>query len=195
MDLVDVVRAELADLARFEPVGPRPLDLRVAGLRAVIEAAVFRHVGGVPGLAVDRPGGAVVVRRRGPAAVALVGIDDEALFRVGVERAIAVFVARIAFPRDEARIFPDQPLEVQPDVFEVGDAVGAVGAPVVGAERFETVGHGRSFRCAAGPARRRAGDGGQDVTKRPGLSCAARRRAWRPYRRSPASPPVIVVPI
>jgi len=73
----------------------------------------------------------VVVGRRGPVAVALVGIDDEALFRVGVERAIAVFVARIALPRDEVRIFPDQPLEVQPDAFEVGDAVGAVGAPVV----------------------------------------------------------------
>ena len=61
------------------------LELGLLGIAAVVLALPFDHVGVMGGLAVDRPGGAMIVRRRHPRLVVDVGENLEAELGVLVE--------------------------------------------------------------------------------------------------------------
>src|SRR5262245_14505503 len=133
--LVDagVSRQQAILLDRFELGLPRT--------GAVVLALPLDHVGVVRGLAVDRPGRAVVVRRRHPGLVVDMGEDLESEIRVLVEHLQAARHLLAAIGLDEGLI-REQLLELQANLFPaLGPAVAGENGAAIRHELIEVVGH------------------------------------------------------
>src|SRR5262245_5810029 len=136
IDGVDLAILVDAGLARVEPVLLRRLELGVFGIGAVVLALPLDHVGVMRCLAVDRPGGAVVMRRRHPRLVIDMGehLEAECLVLVKqLEPARHVLAAVLAHEVGVRQ----QALEIDPHCFAPGGA--GVAAKVRAAIRDELV--------------------------------------------------------
>src|SRR5215813_2444190 len=99
------------------------LELGLAGIGAVVFALPLNHVGVVARLPVDRPRGAVIVRRRYPRLVVDMGEDLEAELRVLVEHLQAARHVVAAVGLDEVAV-REQLLEFLPNLLAaIGSAV------------------------------------------------------------------------
>src|SRR5262249_6904869 len=117
------------------------LELGLCGIGAVILALPLDHVGVVRGLAVDRPGRAVVVRRRHPSLVVDMGEDLESEIRVLVEHLQAARHLLAAIGLDEGLV-REQLLELQANLFPaLGAAVAGENGAAIRHELIEVVGH------------------------------------------------------
>ena len=101
-------------MAGLEPVAAGHLEPRVTRPAGAIQPTVLGHVGVGGGLAVDRPGAAVIVRRRGARLTIDVGEHAETELRVAMQHMHALLGIRAAMLGDEG-VVGEQPLEVLAD--------------------------------------------------------------------------------
>src|SRR6516162_307923 len=130
-----------AGVSRQQAILLDRLELGLCGIGAVVLALPLDHVGVVRGLAVDRPGRAMVVRRRHPRLVVDMGEDLESEIGVLVEHLQAArhLLAAIAF--DEVAI-REQLLEFKANLFPaLGAAVAGENGAAIRHELIEVVGH------------------------------------------------------
>src|SRR5580704_1308284 len=117
------------------------LELGMRFVAAVVLALPFDHVGVMGGLAVDRPGRAVVVRRRYPRLIVDVGENLEAELRVLVEHMQAARRV-LAMLADKIRIL-QQMLELGADFLApAGAGIARKDRTAVRYELIELIGHG-----------------------------------------------------
>ena len=143
IDRVDGAVLVDAGFARREPVFLRLFELGVVGVGAVVLARPFDHVGVFGGLAVDRPGRAVIVRRRSVRFVVDVGEHLEAELGILVQDFHAARLVVAAIFGDEVGI-GEQALEIAAHLFAAGRArIAGERGFAIGDELVEVVGHGR----------------------------------------------------
>src|SRR5215510_4486723 len=130
-----------AGLARRKPVFLDRLELGVLGIFAVVLAFPLGHVGVFGRLAIDRPGRAVVMRRRDTGFVIDMGEDLEAELRVFVQHLQAARYVVAAIFLDEILV-GEQTFEILADQFAPGRAgIARKGRTAIGDELVEVIGH------------------------------------------------------
>src|SRR5215831_2257053 len=118
------------------------LELGVFGIGAVVLALPLDHVGVVGRLPIDRPGSAVVVRRRHPRFVVDVREDLKAEIRILVEHLQAAWHLVAAIFLDEVSV-RKQLLEFETHLLPtLGSAIALENGAAIRNELIEIVGHG-----------------------------------------------------
>src|SRR5262249_33387938 len=142
VDRVNLAVLVDAGLARIEAILFRRPELCMLRVGTVVLALPFDHVGIFRRLAIDRPGGAVVVRRRHPPLVVDVGENLEAERLVLVEhlQSLRDIVAAVLAHEVGAR---QQALEIAAYLFAARrTGIAREAGAAVGDELVEVVGHG-----------------------------------------------------
>src|SRR5215467_1301029 len=141
-----------AGMSRQQAILLDRLELGLFGIGAVVLALPLDHVGVVRGLAVDRPGRAVVVRRRHPSLVVDMGEDLESEARVLVQYLQAARHLFAAISLDEVAV-REQLLELQANLFAaLGSAIAGENGAAIRHELIEVVGHCCLLRTTRGLA-------------------------------------------
>src|SRR5215813_10807163 len=142
VDRVNLAVLVDAGLTRIEAILFRRPELRMLRVGAVVLTLPLDHVGIFRGLAIDRPGGAVVVRRRHPSLVVDVGenLETERLVLVEHLQSLRDVIAAVLAHKVGAR---QQALEIAAHLFAAGRTwIAREAGAAVGDELVEVVGHG-----------------------------------------------------
>src|SRR5215831_4278710 len=130
-----------AGVSRQQAILLDRLELGLFGIGAVVFVLPLDHVGVVRGLAVDRPGRAVVVRRRHPSLVVDMGEDLESELRILVQHLQAARHLLAAIGLDEVAV-REQLLEFQANLFAaLGAAIAGENGAAIRHKLIEVVGH------------------------------------------------------